>query len=279
VCDRVKFNDVPLRIEHALLSVIGGMVPDRLRETLADADDGLPARFIYVWPQPTPIVPLCDRGPTDAAGRCYMLHGAARRLRALAMGADNDGHPAPRALRLERGAFGLFDEQQQDARRHARAAAALVSGWHGKNPGRLLRLALVFEYLASAALGDGVSEPTSASADAVARAGGFVDYAGAMLERVIGGLAITRAMADAAEIARYLLAVAKTAPPHARLRLLNERSLYQMRGFAWARDAKRRTEAFVILRDANWLRPPQADGQGRPRGDWEVNPRILEAAQ
>jgi hypothetical protein len=60
VCDRVKFDGVPLRIEHASLSIIGGMVPDRLREALAEADDGLPARFIFMWPEPVPIAPLCQ---------------------------------------------------------------------------------------------------------------------------------------------------------------------------------------------------------------------------
>jgi hypothetical protein len=49
VCDRVKFNAVPLRIEHASLSIIGGMVPDRLRDALAEADDGLPAYQSRRW--------------------------------------------------------------------------------------------------------------------------------------------------------------------------------------------------------------------------------------
>jgi hypothetical protein len=46
VSDRIKFNDVPLRIKHTSLAILGGMVPDRLGAALADADDGLPARFI-----------------------------------------------------------------------------------------------------------------------------------------------------------------------------------------------------------------------------------------
>lgn len=162
--------------------------------------------------------------------------------------------------------------------RRARAAPGLAAGWHGKNPGQILRLALTFELLAWAARNDGTPEPASVSADAVARAGGYVDYAGAMLERVIGGLAIGRAEADAARIARHVLTIAKSAPPHARLKPLNERELYQKRGFTWARDEKRRAEAFAVLRNAGWLKSLQADGHGRPRGDWQVNPRIAEAS-
>ncbi len=275
--DRVKFNDVPLRIEHAALSVIGGIALDRLRLALADADDGLPARFIYIWPEPAPIAPLPKGDAADAAQRRHMLEKAAHKLHVLKMGADKDGWPAPIAVQLDDDALRLFDEQRQDAMRRARAASGLAAGWYGKNPGRALRLALVFEFLAWAARDDGAPEPVGVSADAVARAGGFLDYAAAMFERVIEGLAITNAQADAAQIARHVLAIARAAPPHERLNPLNERNLYQHRGFNWARDARRRNKAFDILYDAAWVRRPQTEGHGRPRGDWQVNPRIVES--
>jgi hypothetical protein len=277
VSDRVKFNGIPLRIEHASLAIIGSMVPDRLREALADADDGLAERFLFVWPEPIPIAPLCERGAVDAAERRNMLYTAAARLRNLAMEAEDHGQPAPRELRLDTRTVQLFDEERQEAMRRARAESGLAAGWHGKNPGRLLRLALVLEHLAWAARDDGKHEPASVSADAVVRAGGFIDYAADMLERVIGGLAISQAETDAAQIARYLLPIAKGAPPHARLKPLNERKLYQRRGFTWARNAKRREGAFAVLGRDGWLRPQQNEGQGRPRGDWLVNPRIREA--
>jgi Protein of unknown function (DUF3987) len=277
VSDRVKFDGVPLRIEHASLSIIGGIVPDRLREALAEADDGLPARFFFIWPELVPIAPLCERGAADAAERRRKLQTAAARLHALKMGTDYHGRPTPTTWPLEGIAAGLFDEQRQEAMQRARVASGLAGGWHGKNPGRLLRLALVFEYLGWAALDDERPEPESVSVDATVRAGGFVDYAEAVFERAIAGLAVTRAQADAAQIARHVLAIARAAPPRAQLRPLNERSLYQRGGFSWARNAQRRAEAFGALRDAGWLRPPQAETHGRPRGDWEVNPRILEA--
>jgi hypothetical protein len=278
VCDRVRYHDTPVRIEHASLAIIGGMVPDRLREVLAGADDGLLERFLFVWPEPAPIAALRERGATDVAEHRSALYEAARKLHALELGADDVGRPAPRALRLDGAAHGLFDEQRQEAMRRSRAASGLAAGWHGKNPGRTLRLALDFELLSWAARDDGAAEPANLSVDAVVRAGGFTDYAAAMLERVTAGLAIGRAGADATEVARYVLAIAKGAPAHSRLKPLNERSLYQQRGFSWARDDKRRAEAFSVLRDAGWLRPSQADGHGRPRGDWQVNPRIIEAA-
>ena len=226
-----------------------------------------------------PIAPLRERDATDAAERRTKLQKGAKQLWALKMGADNYNQPTPIALQVDTDAFTLFDEQRREAMERARAVSGLTAGWHGKNPGRILRVALVFELLAWAARDDGTSEPTSVSADAVARAGGFVDYAGAMFECVIAGLAISQAQADAAQIARHLLAIAQAAPPHARLKPLNERTLYQAAGFSWARDAERRSQAFAALQGDGWLRPPRADGHGRPRRDWEVNPRIISGAR
>jgi hypothetical protein len=93
VSDRIKFNGVPLRIERASLAIIGGMVPDRLRAALADADDGLPARFIFIWPDPLPIAPLCECSDADAKDRRSKLQKAAERLRALEMGPTNTARP------------------------------------------------------------------------------------------------------------------------------------------------------------------------------------------
>jgi hypothetical protein len=134
VCDRVKFNDVPLRIVHASLAIIGGIVPDRLRDALADADDGLPPRFIFVWPEPVAIAPLGEGSPTDAAERRSKLQKAAKDLRALQMGADNHGVPAPRALPLDIDARKLFDEQRQEAMQQARVASGLTAGWQKPRP-------------------------------------------------------------------------------------------------------------------------------------------------
>ncbi len=273
VCDRVK-HDEPVRIEHCSLAIIGGMVPDRLREALADADDGLAARLTFVWPEPEPIAPLHNRGDEDATKRWTMLLKAARRLRALAMGADAHRTPAPRALPLDDDARKLFDEVRQDAMTRARSACGLAAGWHGKNPGRALRLALNYELLAWAVRSDDVDEPKCVSADAMARAGEYIDYANAMLDRVTGGLAIGQAEADAAAIARYV----DSRAPAMRLKPLNERELYQAPGYAWARDADRRAAALRVLDHAGWIRRPAAARQGRPRGDWEVSPRLREEA-
>jgi hypothetical protein len=182
------------------------------------------------------------------------------------MDGDPAGEPAPRLLRLDREALALFDELRREAMERARIARGLAAGWHGKTPGRALRLALVYELLAWAAVGG--PEPGAIGADAVARAGGYIDYLGGMLDRVTAGLAIGRSEADAAVIARHLRAAR---PP-----AFNERALYQRPGWAWLRDAGRRVGALRVLADAGWIRAAERGESGRPRGDWQVSPRVRE---
>jgi hypothetical protein len=266
-CDRVRYHGEPIHIDHTSVAILGGIVPDKLRGMLAGTDDGLTARLIYLWPEPLPVGPLTDGGDTEAAGRRSEVLKAARNLRGLPMGADFHGAPTPIALRLDPGARGLFDEIRQDAMGKARNAHGLAAGWHGKNPGRTLRLALDYELLAWARLGG--PEPRHVSADSVARAGAFLDHCGDMLDRVTGGLALTRAESDAAKIAHHLL--------KARPRQLNERDLYQAPGFRWARETSRLTAATAVLDRAGWMRRPPAAAKGRPRGDWQVSPHIVKA--
>jgi hypothetical protein len=269
VCDRVKYRDDPVRIEHCSLAVVGCMVPDRLREVLADADDGLAARLLYVWPDPAPITPLQDRGNIDTGNRRDVLQRAAGRLHGLAMGASRHGTPAPAARGLDANAFRLFDDIRQQAMRRARETSGMMAGWHGKNPGRALRLALVYELLAWAVLGDDAEEPATIAQDSMVRAGAYLDYTAGMLERIEGGFGIGRARADAAKIARYLRVTGAAT--------LNERELYQARGWTWLRADDRRRPALQVLQLAGWIRHAVVpSGGGRARGDWEVSPRIEE---
>jgi hypothetical protein len=121
-----------------------------------------------------------------------------------------------------------------------------------------------------ASAGGAGGEPRTVSADSVARAGGYLDYLAAMLDRVTAGLAIGQAEADAALIARYILDDRPSA--------INERALYQRPGWSWLRHAERRAAALRVLQEAGWIRAATPICTGRPRGDWEISPRVWEAA-
>jgi hypothetical protein len=266
VADRVKDNGVPIRIPRNSVAIMGGLQPDKLREIVTGADDGLIARFLYIWPDPVPPAALSYGDDAASAVRHQHLIGAARRLHGLTMDDDRADEPVPRLLKLDGDAFQLFDELRIEAIGRARSLRGLAAGWHGKTPGRVVRVALAYELLAWA-IGN-APEPSHISAATMARAAAYLDYAAAMFERVTAGLAVSPAEEDAAILARHIL----EAPPDGSY--LNERTLYQTRGLAWLRNKERRTEAIHLLANAAWLRTPRKTGPGRPRGDWEVNPKL-----
>lgn len=265
VADRVKIHGKPIRIPRTSLAIFGGLQPELLRKLLTGDDDGLVARFIYLWPTPVPVADLSE--DAGAAKRRDDLTAAARRLLKLQMDSDPAGAPVPRILRLTGSAFDLFQRLRREAIEKARASRGMAAGWHGKTPTRALRLALVYEMLHWAADGT-AGEPRAVGIHAMERVGRFLAYAGKMFDRVTAGLAIEQDEADAALIARQILAAGRPEKL-----VLNERGLY--RHSAWLRDRVRRADALSFLANAGWIRAARGGGNGRPRGDWEINPQVF----
>ena len=143
IADRVKVHGKPIRIPRTSLAIFGGLQPELLRKLLTGDDDGLVARFIYLWPAPVPVADLSD--DAGAAERRDELTAAARRLHKLQMDSDPSGTPVPTILRLAGPAFELFQRLRREAIEKARASRGMTAGWHGKTPIRALRLALVYE--------------------------------------------------------------------------------------------------------------------------------------
>jgi hypothetical protein len=267
--DRVKDRENPVSCRYTSLAIIGGLQPDKLREALSGSDDGLAARFLYVWPSPPPFRRLDFEHNERAIERRERLLGAARWLRSLTMDADGKGDPTPRIMRLDNKARALLDDVRREAYERIKASKGIAAGWHGKTPARALRLALVMEHLQSAA--DGCTAPDEVSGQAMARAAEYLDYATGMMERSLAGLAIDQADALAADIARLLV---QTKPE-----TVNERAIYQRAGFHALRNRDLRQRVFVALESAGFVRKeqPKAGMSGRHPSDWLVNPRLRGA--
>ncbi len=264
VIDRVKFGGVPLRIPYASLAIVGSLQPDHLRRVFEGINDGLAARFIYVWPSPIPPQRPDRSGAED---RIKTLHSAFAKLRRLNWDRDDFGDPVPMVLRFDEPALDILDRVRREAfEANQIRGAGLMTGWRGKNPGRLLRLALVFELLQWAVAGD--AEPTVISQEMTARAADFLDYAASMMSYVFRDLLVTDTERDAASLARFIKASCAS--------ILNERKIYQKEGFHRLRVAQHRKSVFAKLVEAGWIRRADVPTGGRPRGDWEVNPKVRE---
>lgn len=264
--DRVKHGNKPIRIPHLSVTIIGGIVPERIPAIMGGAiDDGLAARFIFLWPEPVGVV------RPKAIGDNVTARKALRRLCDLEMMQDENGLPVPVTLLLTEDAADVFQEWRKANAEAEKGASGLHLLHLGKLPGILLRIALVLEHLWWCAVGD-TAPPSKVSVDAIAHAAEFVDeYLKPMSERVCGDAALPIEERHAAAIARRMV--------RDKVSTINTRTIQRDWRLPGLRTAGAIKPALQVLETAGCIRPmPSRDGShvGRPKADYEVNPRLLE---
>jgi hypothetical protein len=264
VVDRVKFDGVPLGIEHLSIPILGGIQPDRLSSMiLSGDDDGLAARFCLVWPDPVPLIRPRARPSPEA------LKQAFRALRRLEMAADDNGESGPMTVPFIDEAAELLHLFRLRNREREKGATGLFLSWLGKLPGVVLRSATILEHLWWA--GEPQQQaPERIDTDALDAALCLAEeYLLPMAERVYGEAALPEAERDAAALARW---IARQAPVPEKV---NARALRRCRAMP-ACAAKRYDAALAELEAAGWVRPAAFEpGPGRRAKDWLVNPAVV----
>lgn len=260
--DRVKNgHDGSFTVPNLSISIAGGIQPDKLHRFLQKGDDdGLSARFLFLWPSAVPPKQPAVRPNTGAA------LSAMRRLRDLMMTSAANGRSAPHLCKLAPEAVEHLNEYRNRLYSEEQEAHGLYLSWLGKNSGRALRIALVIEFMIWAAEGGEnppiqVSEKTFLSVLSL-----LSDYFAPMAIRSFDSAALPVEMADAVIIAKYIRGK--------RCRTISSRDIQRvlLRG----RKAPTITEALEALVEAGWLRHPFSDTStgGRPKREYEVNPEF-----
>lgn len=261
--DRVKLS-MPIIIPHLTLSVVGGIQPDRLNSLLlAGDDDGLAARFLFVWPDPTP--PVRPVGGYDLSP----LSRAFRRLDNLVLfEGENGSQPGVVRFSDEAARFHQAERMRWHSR-HANAAGHFGS-FIGKIPGMALRLSGLLA-LTDWAFGRESEPPETIPADIAERAWAFFeDYFEPMALRVYGDAAIPQGERDAASIARKIFERKELT--------INARTIRLQWGIPGIRTAARIDAALGHLQEAGWVRPAptrQGGSSGRQSKTYEVNPDVF----
>lgn len=264
--DRVK-HPLPVIIPRLSVGVLGGVQPDRLCDLLDGPDDGLQARFLWLWPDKVP-----PRRPTSCADIASASE-ALRKLLELPLVPGDDGKPRPFICPLADDAADAFDAWR---RQHAaiEATGALASAF-GKAPGHVLRLALMLEHLWWAGSDTIAMPPSRISRKSVLGAVALLeDYFKPMAQRVFGDAALPEGDRLGAVLARWILAERpKTVTP------TDIRRKARLPGL---KDAEKVRVAVATLVEAEWLRPSfqRAGGSpGRQKEEFTVNPKVYGEAR
>jgi hypothetical protein len=271
--DRVKIEGPPVVIEAAACSVLGAIQPDRLHQFWNTTNDGMLARLIFIWPRLAAAKAIdFDGSPQARDDLMRTLKRAYQALYNLKLD-SKDGEQRPKKIRLATDARAPFNEAYLRCEGKARREHGAFAEWLGKGPGRILRLALVFEFMAWA-LEPTAAEPEEIGADAMARAIRYFEYLEAMFLRTIAGLDPAGAGSDAFAVAKLIV--------ERQWSHFTSRDVGREPGFRWFRseqkgDRERQANALRALADANVIRREKV-GTGRGILEkWAVNPQLPTA--
>jgi hypothetical protein len=267
--DRVK-HPLPIIIPRLTVGVLGGVQPERLTDLLNSPEDGLQARFLWLWPEKVPPCRPMRHVDVEAALEAF------RRLIELPLVPGDKDEMRPFVCPLADDAADLFDQWRRE--HSAAELSGTLASSYGKAPGHLLRLALILEHLwwcapSPATLLIPVLPPGRITIQAVRAAAALIeDYFKPMAERVFGDASLPEADRLAAIVARWIL---KERPE-----VVNARDLRRKARLPGLREAAKVRLALDMLVEADWLRPASkrsGSNAGRQREDYWVNPKLWEA--
>lgn len=271
--DRVKNEGPPIIIERAACSVVGAIQPERLRQFWSTTNDGMLARLIPVWPQLAPEKAVDFREIPGMQDHVATLKRAFQALYDLKPESDGAGGVRPKAIPLSSAAQPLFNEAYLRCGKEARRRHGVFAEWLGKGPGRILRLALVFEFM-TWSLEPTAAEPEEISAATMGRAIRYHGYLETMFLRTMAGIEPAGAGSDALAVARL---VVERQWSH-----FTNKEVGREPGFRWFRaeqrgDKERRDTALRTLVDANAIRQEKVKTRRGILEKWAVSPNLSAA--
>lgn len=264
IVDRVK-HDEPIIVPSLSLSIIGGIQPDRFNSILLNGDDdGLTARFLFVWPDSFPSFkqPL---NPLDNT----TLTISFRRLINLYQIKNESGEPVSKTIQFTEEARLYFTAWGESLAAQEQDLTGPLLSHFGKYRGIAVRIAGVLAYLEYSL--DGQEEPDCINVRHIVSAIGLIEgYYFPMARRCFTDASIPTQHRDALVLAQWIM--------QHRPSIINVRGFARMKGSP-IRDYKRAKEAIAELVEARWLIPTgerHGDRGGRIRQDYLINPRVHE---
>lgn len=261
-----------LYVPTLLLSIFGGIQPDRLQSLLMQgADDGMAARFLMSWPDP---VAPCR--PTSVVDENVFLRIFERLLKVDFKNDPVNGF-LPMALSVDEPGVAAFQSWRERHYADSKSVSGMMASAWGKMPGQALSLALVVEFLRWAAMDDNEPQPTIVSQRSVITAIELIEgYFKPMARRTYGDAAMPKSERDAATLGREIV---KRGPDVINVR--DVRRKWGLSGFGKASNSGKGDgldAAISVLVELGLLTPiggRHGSTPGRQRADFKVHEAVL----
>lgn len=253
----------PVTIPHLLITVLGGIQPDKLKSHLITGDDdGLLARFIPVWPEPVPLDDHSDHYSDESARQVFI------QLHALEMACDKNGDAMPIIIAFDKPARAVFHKFRLRLREQETETSGHMIHFLGKLAGLTATLALLRAYLAWAQ--DGAeSEPSQIGIDDITKAIALAEnYIIPMAQRTYSAFGARKEIVEAIG----LLAIIKSHGWNE----FTQRQLQRTLGnrISGVRDLEAQLRELISVDAIRLLQADNSPKGGRPTKRFIVNPFI-----
>ncbi|MCH8172266.1 MAG: DUF3987 domain-containing protein [Proteobacteria bacterium] len=252
----------PIRVDRLSINVIGGIQPDRLAGLLLKGDnDGLAARFLFIWPESIPF-----KRPNIVHENNW-AEAAMKKLSRLRLAQSENGEK-PQIIFFDTIAAKTFEEWARENQKDCDSAYGVYQGFLGKLRGIAARLSLILEYLKWVAGNDPIP-PKTISGETVGDVLDFInDYLMPMAQKVFAEAALPIEQYRATALAKYIF--------KNNVKFFNAREW--MRERVCGLSTKDRIyPPLKLLEEAGWIvRDGARKGPttGCMTSDYRVNPRI-----
>jgi Protein of unknown function (DUF3987) len=256
-----RMGRAPVKIDHLLIGMTGGLQPDKLARSFEGDSDGMHARVLFAWPEEPAFQSLSD----DVTEVEPELQNALCRIVDLPAGEDDVF--APRDVGLSAEARTQFEEFRYFQHRGKDALDGREREWWAKGPSQVLRLSGTLCFLDWAM--EGGPEPQTVEArfiEAAVRL--WRDYFWPHSRAAMRLIGLTDHHAEARRVLRWL-----KAGNHQ----VVSREEVRCEALTRRLDADEVQTIIDGLARAGWVREvtAKAEGRGRPARRWEVNPRLF----
>jgi hypothetical protein len=250
----------PVVVDYLLVSIIGGLQPDKLVRAFEGDADGMYARIAFSWPAEPTYKPLSN----DCSENEPLIINALTRLVEDLPLATEDGNFVSSSIPLSQEAVAAFEHFRQFLQAHKAGLYGREREWWAKGQSQVLRLAGTLTFMDWAAK-PGVAKPQCVEAGPLGSAIRlWRDYFWPHSRAALRQIGLTDDQALARRVLKWI-----------RAHKADERivSLKDVRREALGQsiDAKETEAVLQQLEQTGWLRKETIPTAGRARHRWQVN--------
>jgi hypothetical protein len=254
----------PVVVDHLLVTVVGGLQPDKLVRSFQGDADGMYARLLFSWPKDPPYRPLSHE---CAENEPLLINALTRLVEKLPL-ATEDGEFVSSSIPLSSEALAYFEEFRQFLQAGKAGLHGREQEWWAKGQSHVLRLAGTLTFMDWAAKENGTRPQHVELQFMEAAVRLWRDYFWPHSRAALRQIGLTDDHALARRILKWIRA------HRANERVVSVKDI-RREALSQAVDAKKTEAVLNQLEQAGWLRKAITPTGGRPFHRWQVNDQLF----